>query len=178
MTMQLDKGIRGDHFLSLRPFQQTFHKSSPVADHVKRPLLPPVPEPLLQNRYGQQLSRRVLRDKVLKRTQNMSINSTCFLMTKALCSQKAFDRVRVCEECALHSSTSFGRSKATERRLSVPSFRYTAVERADVCPRTSPMLLRGTPARSKLTARAWRKAWGPFLLCGTIPAALRRTRIT
>src|SRR5437660_6974492 len=31
-----------------------------------------------------------------------------------------------------------------------------------------------TPARSKLTARAWRKAWGPFMLCGKSPDELRR----
>src|SRR5260370_35754713 len=38
--------------------------------------------------------------------------------------------------------------------------------------------LEGTPERSRLTARAWRKAWGPFLPWGLIPAARRRALVT
>jgi hypothetical protein len=48
MAMQLNERIRGDHAMGMRPFQEALHKSSPKADHVKRPLLPLFSEPLLQ----------------------------------------------------------------------------------------------------------------------------------
>src|ERR1039458_8035521 len=38
-------------------------------------------------------------------------------------------------------------SKPTARRSSVASFRYTAVDAVDLCPRTSPMVFRGTAAQ-------------------------------
>ena len=52
--------------------------------------------------------------------------------------------------------------------------RYMAVAAGTVCPKRSPIALRGTDARSKLMARAWRKVCGPRLPAGSIPAFVSR----
>src|SRR5271165_1077502 len=120
----------------------------------------------------------MFRDKAGKVSQRACVVLGRDRMPKVLRPQEPPDDLRVAEGCMSHGDTPLGNSKPTARRSSVASFRYSALACADVCPSTSPMILRGTPDRSKLTARAWRKAWGPCLPCGAIPAARRRALVT
>src|SRR5260370_34331447 len=120
----------------------------------------------------------VFPDKAGKISQRACVVLGRGWMPEVLCPQEPLDDLRVDEGCGTHGDTPLGSSKPTARRSSVASFRYSAVAAADVCPSTSPMILSGTPERSRLTARAWRKAWGPFLPWGLIPAARRRALVT
>src|SRR5665213_962355 len=75
--------------------------------------------------------------------------------------QKSVDRGTVVLKLGVHDCSSSARpgiSKATSRKSSVASLRYTDVDDADRCPRTSPMIFIGVPSRSRLTARACRNA--------------------
>lgn len=81
--------------MGVRPFQESLHKSRPMGDHVKGPFPMPLLEPLPQDRGRQRCASGVLRDKALKGAQDMSVNSTCLAMSKALSPQEAFDSLCV-----------------------------------------------------------------------------------
>src|ERR1019366_2570070 len=71
----------------------------------------------------------------------------------------------------IHGDTPLGTSRATERKSSVASFRYTPVDRSERCPSTSPITLIGTPPRSRLTARPCLKICAPRLTASSTSAA-------
>src|SRR6266436_3140217 len=71
-----------------------------------------------------------------------------------------------------------GTSRLSARRSSVARRRYVCVDAAAMCPSRSLIHFSGTEARSRLTARAKRKACEPCLPFTTIPASCNRRRMT
>jgi hypothetical protein len=69
-----------------------------MADHVKRPLLPLFPEPILQVRHGQRCASGVFRDRMLKGAQDMAVDSASFFIAKTLSTEEAVYRFSIGRE--------------------------------------------------------------------------------
>lgn len=111
-------------------------------------------QPLLQDRDGQPGARTVFRQEGAEVAQSCGVVLGRGLVTKVLGPQEPTDELYIDGGCTSHGDTPLGSSKPTARRSSVANFRYSPVAWDEVWPKTSPMILSGTPERMRLTARA------------------------
>src|ERR1700751_5405636 len=143
--------------MSLRPIEIAVDKPCPMDHEMQWPFQYALLEP---NAYRVDRDRSIsLREIPMKASEDASVDLVCVMATWANRIEESHDRIGW--RMRVHEATPIGMSNATVRISSMASLKYAAVDSGERCPSTSPISLIAAPRRSKLAARAWRKACGP-----------------